>query len=66
MKRMTRKQYIEKFEEYIRELPDMDEFSLEGLIAEANLKIKSEKNQIIFLRGMEAGLQMARDTIKDL
>ena len=66
MKQMTRKQYIEKLEEYDRELWDMDGDTLDEFILDAELRIKSERNRKIFLAGMEQGLGMAIGTLKNL
>jgi len=66
MKRMTRKQYIEKLEEYQRELYDMDEFTIDEYKNKVNLYTKTTSKTEIFIAGMEAGLLMAISLLEDL
>jgi hypothetical protein len=66
MKRMTNKQYIEKLEEYVRELPDIDEASLNDFKIKAKTSIKGIKSEVIFLAGMEQGLELAIRTREEL
>ena len=66
MKRMTREQYIEKLDEYIREMPDINDYDLEGLCKKAGFYFNPNENRADILNGIEVGLQIAIDLLTDL
>ena len=66
MKRMSRKQYIEKLEEYAREIFDIDDYSLAEFLTKADLSKKETKHTRVFLKGIEQGLELAVKTLEDL
>lgn len=71
MKRMTRKQYIEKLEEFIREIPDIQDYDLVNILEETGLDFENntkipevEREHYVF--GIDAGLRMAVKLLTDL
>lgn len=63
---MTKKQYIDKLEEYAREIYDIDDYSLAEFLTLANLNKKQSKQKLVFLAGIEQGLELAIKTLEEL
>jgi len=65
MERMTRKEYIEKLEEYVREIYGIDDYSLAEFLTRADLSKKETKHSGVFLKGIEQGLELAIRTLEE-